>query len=95
MEQIIKKIRESFDKADVLAWKRREKKLKDIIDNKLKPLEDKILEIQLQKQPFFDEIHEIRKEMTESCIHPDDQLVELNNSIILCKFCDKKLKIYE
>lgn len=95
MEEIIKKIRASFDKADVLAWKRREKKLKDVIDNKLKPLEEKMLEIQLAKQPFFDEIHEIRKEMMETCIHPDDQLVELENSIILCKFCNKKLKLYE
>ncbi len=95
MEEIIKKIRASFDKADVLAWKRREKKLKDIIDNKLKPLEDQILEIQLQKQPFFDEIHEIRKEMTETCIHPDDQLVQLDDGVILCKFCNKKLKLYE
>lgn len=94
-DEIKKKLRSHFDKADLLAWKRKEKKLNEIIENKLKPLEDKILEIQMLKQPIFDEMNEIRKEMVDTCIHPENYLVEIDNSIILCKFCNKKLKFYE
>lgn len=94
MEDKIKKIRETFDKADVLSWRRRDKKLKDIIENKLKPIEDQILELELSKVPFYDEVQLIRKEMVDICIHPEDHLVELEGEVILCKFCNKKLKLH-
>jgi hypothetical protein len=95
MEEILKKLKQFQEKADILSWKRKQKKLENLIETELQPIQEKILELEISKQPIHDKISEIRKEMVETCIHPEDSIVKLSEDTILCKFCNKTIKFYE
>lgn len=57
---------------------------------KLRPLEDRLLDILAEKQPILDDIAELRAEMVRECIHPYDHLV-IKEGHAYCKFCGKKI----
>jgi len=78
------------DKNEKLAWVRKRKKIKELIDT-IKPIEDSILQLIGQKQPIIDEIVELRAIMVKDCIHPEDSLIH-HGSYIHCKFCDKNIR---
>lgn len=74
-----------------LAWNRRVKKMNELIEQ-VRLYEDRILEIVREKQPFLDEVSELRNEMMKECIHPKDQLVHIG-TYIHCRFCEKKISL--
>jgi hypothetical protein len=84
-------IANSSNRSDKTSWRRKMKNMQKL-HQKLRPLEDKILELHAQKQPIFDEIQELRETMVTECIHPFDQLVHKKKHIE-CKFCNRKLSI--
>jgi hypothetical protein len=57
---------------------------------KLRPIEQKIQELQAAKVPVIDDITELRTTMIKECVHPYEYLV-LTESGITCKFCEKKI----
>ena len=100
----LEKLKSNFEKAEILAWKRKQKKMQELIDGKLEDIQSKILvsfdsnsnsilDLFLARQPILDEISDIRTEMVSTCIHPEEMLIEQDNDVILCKFCNKQLKI--
>jgi hypothetical protein len=74
-----------------LAWRRKKKKLEDLIDE-LRPIEEQILDLYESKQPILDKIEELRQIMSQECIHPKDYLVH-KGTHVECKFCDKIIKL--
>jgi len=75
------------------AWKRKQKKMDKLIE-KLKPIEEKIMELYMQKNPIMDEIAKLRKIMVQECVHPKEYLVH-KGTHIECKFCEKLLRVIE
>lgn len=78
-------------KNEKLAWKRKVKKMDDLIE-KVGEVEKEIMALVLKKQPTLDEIAVLRAEMVKECIHPKDHLVHLDTYLI-CKFCNSKISI--
>lgn len=79
------------NRSEKTSWKRKQDNMVKLIA-RLRPIEDKILELQKEKEPLLDEISELRKAMVESCIHPMEYLVYHDDHIV-CKFCNRKLSI--
>lgn len=62
---------------------------------KLKPIENKILELQAKKMPIIDDVQDLRQRMIRECIHPYTNLILKGDKIVHCKFCDKHFKSLE
>jgi hypothetical protein len=78
-------------KHEKLHWNRLHEKMGKYLE-KIKPLEEKIFEIQKLREPILDDIDFLRIEMVDFCVHPKDLLIHKGDHI-LCKFCNKKLSI--
>lgn len=76
-------------RSDKMSWERKYKNMQKELD-KLRPVEDQLLELQAKKQKFIDVVTEIRLKMVEECIHPREYLIH-NGDHIVCKFCEKRL----
>lgn len=81
-----------FDRNERAIWRRKFATMQDILNDELSPIENQILDLIGQKNVIIDKIQEIRLELVEGCIHPDEYLVEKDN-YVECKFCNKKVKI--
>lgn len=79
-------------KGEVAAWSRKRKSIERVITTNIRPLEDKIIEVNAQLMPLYDQLKTMRAEMVEFCIHPIDMLI-YNEDHVLCKFCDRKLNV--
>lgn len=81
------------NRSEKTAWKRKQKKLSKIIETKLNPLEDDILNLLKEKQIILDEVEILRLQMVKDCIHPFELLVYDNeDDCVSCKFCNRRLK---
>jgi hypothetical protein len=78
------------DKNQKLAWKRKRKRIVELI-GRIEPYEEQIRDLILKKQPIMDQIDEVRAAMVKDCIHPREELVH-KGTHIECKFCQRKLK---
>lgn len=95
-DQVQKELESASKDADKnmrLAWRRKEKKMEELLE-KLEPLNEEMLELIRRKQPILDEVTDLRSKMVHECVHPTKTLVH-KGSHILCKFCNKKLRINE
>lgn len=94
-EQVIaikKKISSFSPKSDRMAWKRRHTAMLDLIE-RLNRVEDEILKIVLEKKyPIMDEITKLREKMLENCIHPAEHLLVGDDGVVVCKFCNTRLR---
>ena len=79
------------DKNQRLSWRRKKKRIEDLI-SKLAPLNEETLQIILKKQPILDDIEDVRQKMVHECVHPKDYLVH-RGTHVLCKFCKNKINI--
>ena len=77
--------------ADKTAWNRKYSNMQ-ILVAQMNELSNKILELEEQKMPIYDEIVELRAQMIQECIHPQDHLVETDD-MITCKFCDNRFGV--
>lgn len=81
------------DKNQRLSWKRKRSRIDKLI-KELEPLNEKMLELILQKQPLLDEIESVRQNMVHECVHPIDYLAHRDRgSYVLCKFCGAKISL--
>jgi len=90
-QKTFKHITDSSTRSEKVSWNRKLKKMEGYLD-KLRPIEDKILELHALKVDIFDEIQILRNVMIKECIHPKSYLVQKDDHIE-CKFCNKKIGI--
>jgi hypothetical protein len=89
--QLLETIANNANRSEKTSWNRKMDNMVKLIA-KLRPLEEKILEIEGQKLPIIDEIQELRQLMVKECIHPFDHLTFFENHV-RCKFCEKRISI--
>lgn len=85
------KLANRTSRSDKTSWNRKMNNLVTLIA-KIRPIEDRIIELQAQKLPIMDEIAALRKEMVDTCIHPIEQLIE-KDDYVECKFCGRKVRL--
>ena len=91
-KDLFAKIVNHATKNERIAWKRKHKKLQEMIEEKISPLEDQILELTMTKMAAMDEAIAIRDVLVSECVHAKEFLVQ-KDDYVLCKFCDAKLKV--
>jgi hypothetical protein len=79
------------DKNTILSWRRRLKKMNELIEQ-LEPIQAQILKLIEAKQPISDEIETLRQDMVKTCIHPEN-LLQHKGSFVECKFCNARIVI--
>lgn len=91
IRQMLEKISNHATRSEKTTWNRKRKNIEDLVEE-IKPLEDRMLDINIKMIPMLDKIKLLRNDMVASCIHPYDLLVYKGNHIE-CKFCNKKLSL--
>lgn len=91
IRQMFETIANSATRSEKMSWERKMDNMVKILAQ-LSPLENKILDLMVEKQKILDEVERLRKEMVNECVHPYHMLVE-KDKIIYCKFCDKRFVI--
>lgn len=82
------------NKDEKMAWKRKRDAMERLIQKELEPLQEKILELNKERQAILDRLGEMRAEMVRECIHPIDYLV-YKDRLVECKFCGVKIRVVE
>lgn len=83
-------------RSEKTGWLRKRKNLAEYVVDNINPIEEQIIEIRTQiLQPMYDHIHELRKDLVSDCIHPFEELRELDDGTIECTFCNKKFNLTE
>ena len=91
-EHVHKQIAASFSVAERNKWKRRHEAITPLI-TEVQRLEKKIIDLQARCQPMYDEIAGIRAEMVDMCVHDKQYLVIMDDGVVECKFCNKRIRI--
>lgn len=78
--------------SDKTAWNRKYNNLQVLVE-KINVLSDQILELEVQKMPIADEISELRNQMVQECIHPQEYLTDGEDDVVICKFCENRFKM--
>lgn len=89
---VLEAIASHANKGEIAAWNRKRKAIERIIEVHIRPLEDKLLELNAELIPHYDKLTEMRNEMTEFCVHPIDMLIHIEG-YVHCKFCNAKLAV--
>lgn len=107
-EMEIRKEREEISnhatRSEKVSWERQFGNMQKLLETKIQPLENQILELMAKKNTYIDEMVAIRDELVQDCIHPfehvaeepmqDDLGISLGHSgIYTCKFCNKKVAL--
>lgn len=93
--RVLESISNHATRNEKTSWERKRSNMDSLV-KKLRPMEDKILEIRAKMQPLYDDIQELRLKMVDECIHPYDMLVyNTEDDSITCKFCEKTMKPIE
>lgn len=90
-KEIFNTISNHATKNERITWKRKQKKLTEMIETNISPIELKILELTMQKQAYMDEVVALRDVMVKECVH-DKEFLVLKDDHVHCKFCDSKIK---
>lgn len=77
------------DRSQKTSWNRKMDNMVKLL-SQLRPIEEKIVELQAEKIPIFDSIQELRQLMVSECVHPLEYLVVCEDHLT-CKFCNKKI----
>ena len=89
--KIFESISNFSDRSEKTSWNRK-------MDNMVKalallrPIEEKIIDLQAEKMPIFDDVQVLRETMVKECVHPYPFLT-LHENHVVCKFCNKKIRI--
>jgi hypothetical protein len=89
MRRKLELVADTATRSEKVSWDRKMDNMVTLIA-KLRPIEDKILDLMSEKTPIIDEISALRREMVKECVHPYHMLVDLGDGTTRCKFCDKK-----
>lgn len=85
----LESIADNATRSEKVSWSRKMDNMVSLIA-KLRPIEDKILDLMAEKTPIIDDITALRREMVKDCVHPYTHLIELDDGTVECKFCNKR-----
>ena len=85
------KVSKFADKNQRLSFRRKKERMDTLLE-RIRPIEEKMLELILEKTPITDEIEKVRQGMVHECVHPRDYLVH-KGTHIHCKFCSKDIQL--
>ena len=77
-------------RSEKTSWSRKRNNLEKVVNKTIRPVEERILDLQNELRPHYDEVKNLRDEMVESCVHPYDLLV-VTKDTVHCKFCNKQM----
>ena len=92
IRQVLETVADSATRSEKVSWDRKMDNMVSLLA-KLKPIEEKILDLMSEKSPLVDEIAELRKDMVRDCVHPYTHLVHKGDSVAECKFCGKTFNV--
>lgn len=92
VRQLMETIADNATRSEKVSWDRKMDNMVSLLA-KLKPIEEKIIDLMAEKTPIIDEITTLRKEMVRDCIHPFTHLVHKGENVAECKFCGKTFKV--
>lgn len=95
VRRILETIADNATRGEKVSWDRKMDNMVRLLA-KLRPIEDKIVDLLAEKAPLLDEVQALRKEMVKECVHPYTHLTyHDHNGTIVCKFCERKFGIRE
>lgn len=86
-------------RSEKVSWERQYGNLQKVLETKLQPLENQILDLVVEKNKIYDEMVVLRDELIRDCIHPFEHVahqVTLDGEatgIYICHFCNKKVAL--
>ena len=92
IQAAIKVVANHATKGEIAAWNRKRKSIERLITAHISPLEEKIIEINAELRPMYDQLNTLRAEMVQYCVHPIDLLL-YKEGHIHCKFCNAILGV--
>lgn len=84
-------IADNATRSEKVSWDRKMDNMVSLIA-KLRPIEEKILDLMAEKTPIIDDISALRREMVRDCVHPYTHLLH-KGDVAECKFCGKRFGI--
>ena len=90
-DKLLERISNIASRSEKTSWQRKMNNMEDML-KQLRPLEDKVLQLNAEMQPIYDAMAILRSVMVLECIHPKNHLV-IKDECVECKFCGKRLKI--
>ena len=95
VRRILETIADNATRSEKVSWDRKMDNIVRLLA-RLRPIEEKIIDLLAEKGPILDEVQAVRKEMVKECVHPYTHLTyDPNTSTINCKFCERKFAIRE
>jgi len=91
--RLFESIADNATRSEKVAWDRKMNNMVTLLA-KLKPIEEKILDLMAEKTPIIDEISALRHDMVRECVHPYTHLA-INGDVVLCKFCNRKFNVVD
>lgn len=90
-DKLLERISNIATRSEKTSWQRKLNNMEDML-RQLRPLEDKVMQLNAEMQPIYDAMAILRSVMVTECIHPKNHLV-IKDDCVECKFCGKRLKI--
>lgn len=91
--RLLERVANTANRSDKVSWNRKMDNMVKLMAE-LKPLQEKILDLEEQKQPILGAIAELRALMVKECIHPYDHLtIDPETGVVHCKFCDRNIAV--
>lgn len=95
VRRILETIADNATRSEKVSWDRKMDNMVRILA-KLRPIEEKIIDLLAEKGPLLDEVQSLRTEMVKECVHPYTHLTfNEQDGTIICKFCERKFAIRE
>jgi hypothetical protein len=88
---ILEIIADNATRSEKVSWDRKMDNMVKLLA-KLKPIEERIVDLMASKAPIIDEVQALRREMVRECVHPYTHLTS-TDEVIVCKFCERKFAI--
>lgn len=82
-------IANAANRSEKTSWNRKMDNMVKLMA-RLRPIEEKIIDLQAEKIPVFDDIQKLRETMIKECVHPYEYLI-LSDDHAECKFCGKRI----
>ena len=89
IRQVLETASDFATRSEKVSWDRKMDNMVSLLA-KLKPIEEKILDLMSTKTTIVDEIASLRAEMVRDCVHPFTMLTYNTDHTANCKFCGKR-----
>lgn len=94
MKSVKKLILQQSSTLDKSSWNRKYDNLQKLV-TEINSIAEEVMQLEIKKLPILDAINELRTEMVNECYHPEEYLVEKEDGLIECKFCNKIISILD